>query len=82
MDPKWTLTYENTDARNGVLTLGEVEVEVQIEGEDADWTLEMWNQPPKKWLFRPRPKSMHFGRYPSKEAAFQDAKRIVQEMSN
>lgn len=81
MDPKWTLTYENTDARNGVLTLGEVEVEVQIEGEETDWTLEMWTQPPQKWLFRPRPKLVHYGDYPSKEAAFQDAKRIVQEMS-
>lgn len=77
----WKLDREYGDARYGALTRGDVKVLVQIEGEESDWTLEMWTQPLKKWLFQSAPGLVHYGTYPSKEAAFQAAKRIVQEMS-
>jgi hypothetical protein len=82
VDLEWTLERERNDARYGTLTRGSTKVLVEIEGEEAEWTLELWIKPTKKWGFiQPPPKLMHHGVYRSKEAAFQAAQRLVQEMS-
>jgi hypothetical protein len=79
IDVVWTEKTEYGDALYGTMEYGGLEAVVEIEGEESKWTLELWTQPPQKWFFRPRPKLVHHGIYPSKEAAFGAALRIVRK---